>query len=486
VHQGRQEIINAYLDEFEAFAATYDGIIAALRNSSTDTALNALDIFDAELRNRPDAARQLDDEIIIQAGKGNPENHLRLIKQCIKRVFEKIAAGRSTADTDPVQLAWHLHISTDEEVIPEFEPNKARAYLRELGATHAPNPPGDYGNKLEQALGDQLSQMGYSFENRWFVFSTTDPSDSGTRELDIKTIFSGENVIIEVFTGSDHLKDRQVQDYTRLYELANDSVARPHAVHVTDTKPTTIPVEVLRLLLTERPDQRPVKVGQRDSHSPLNLSLFSDDVGERDELSNVIELLNEAEIDPEWMSLNIDQDEITAPYPVARVEFVDTTVYLGFRDDRETSQPTNSYSEFSLSREEMFYWVTISDSDYEQGETIATIHPDVLLALLYLGKPFETLQLGAIESRYSELIGKNIAYETEAENLIEAEVLDVYSEGSTRLWIELNINGLGTRVDASGDAVEQCTGRPNSWAESGRYTQLYLRNPHTDSVVGDR
>jgi hypothetical protein len=478
-HEDRQEIIDAYPDEFEAFSSTYDGLIAAIQYGSPDAALDALNVFDAKLRDRPDAARQLDDEILLQAGQGNPENHLRLVKQCTQRVFDTIVGDHSTSGTKPVRLAWHLHIPTTEESIPKFEPNKAQAYLRDLGATHAHNHTGNYGNELEQALQDQLSQLGYSLGNRWFVFSTTDPDDSGRRELDIKTRFSGEDVILEVFTGSAHLKDRQVRDYTRLYAIANDSATRPHAIHVTDTRPTTIPVEVMQLLLSERPDKRPAQIGQRDSHSSFSPSLITDDIDETDKLEDIIKLLNSAEIEPDWVSLNIDPDETTAPYPVARVDFIDTTVYLGFHDEGETGRPTNNDSKFSLAGGDMFYWVNVSYADYEQGKTIATIHPDVLLALLYLGKPFEAMQLGAIESHQSDLIGRNIAYKTDTEKTIEAEVLDIYSEGTTQLWIELNINGLGTRVDAAGDSIEQCINRPNNWAKIGQYNQLYLRNPCT-------
>jgi hypothetical protein len=147
-HRDRQRIIDAYSDEFNAFKSTYDGINDAFQNGSLDRALDALDIFDRELRDRIDAARQLDDEIIIQAGQGNPEDHLMLVRQCTKRVLNKISGDDSTLGTDPVRLAWHLHIPTIEETIPKFEANKAQAYLRDLGATHAHNPPGHYGNEL--------------------------------------------------------------------------------------------------------------------------------------------------------------------------------------------------------------------------------------------------------------------------------------------------------------------------------------------------
>lgn len=479
----RQNLINAYPDKFDAFADTYDALINTIRTGSADGAQAALEIFDSELRNDPAAARRLDDDTIVAAGKGTPEAHLDRIKQCIERIFEVILSTRSTYGTDPLCLAWFLHIPTAEEDIPDFRPNKAQAFLRDLDATHADNHPGKHGNELEQAVRNQLSQLNFTIGNRWFSFATTDPTDSGSRELDINTRFNGEDTILEVFTGSDHLKARQVRDYTHLYAMALDDRSRPHAVHVSDTKPSTIPVEMLQLLLSERCPQQPTQISHQEPNRQHTATLTAVDTTTTSEPAEIVDLLNDADIYPGWASLDTNPDEeITTPYPITRVEFTDTLVYLGFHNDTDEESVPEHRSPIRLEDDGIFYWVTVTRPDYDRGHTITTLQPNVLLALLYLGTSYAPVRLGTIQHNQRAFIGRTMAYKTTNGALAEGEVLDVYSGTNTELWVEFNLNGLGTRVNVAGDTIQQCLSRTNnSWADSGQYIQLYLRNPHTDS-----
>jgi hypothetical protein len=119
-----------------------------------------------------------------------------------------------------LKLAWFRYL--DDTIQDDYHVQRAEAYLRALDSPHQKDLlPGEGGDRFEKSVRRWVRSIGLPTYERVFKLNG---SSTDRKEMDIHTeLPTGDRAIFEVFTAGSHSnKDKQLDDYARLLNLAKN------------------------------------------------------------------------------------------------------------------------------------------------------------------------------------------------------------------------------------------------------------------------